>query len=283
MSLHTGGEIFEAAYQSFVRGCLEAPVVDTGHWQAIKNVPQTKTKELFMARLQYPIPASVGQLAIDIEPNLPWAEDHFRERVGGEALNPGVQYTNWPHWRGGHRTHDKFSHTYMERFWPKLAAGGYKNARGEATGLRNMGIRYLYGDLDDVVRLLQREPYTRQAYLPVFFPEDTGAVPQERIPCTLGYQFILRENHLHCFYPIRSCDLLRHFRDDVYMACRLTQWVLEQVRTRRNRGTHCIFDDNATIPPPDPWLGVTPGTLYMHMTSLHIFEGDVPLLEKQYG
>jgi thymidylate synthase len=132
------------------------------------------------------------------------------------------------------------------------------------------GIRYPYGDLDDVVSLLAREPYTRQAYLPVWFPEDTGAVHGERVPCTLGYHFILRDNQLHTFYPLRSCDFLRHFRNDVYFAVRLTQWVRDQVLMTCPKSNEVY------------WTGVTPGNLTMQIVSLHIFEGDMPYMRQHF-
>jgi hypothetical protein len=68
----------------------------------------------------------------------------------------------------------------MERYWPK-----YINwAQDEEPQDAMFGIRYNYGDLNDVVDLLARSPATRQAVLPVWFPEDTGAVHGERVPCS---------------------------------------------------------------------------------------------------
>jgi thymidylate synthase len=244
-------------------------LVDTGHWQALKGVPQTHTREIRGALLEYEMPSNAGRLLIDTQPNMPWAEDHFQERVGGEPLNPGEEYKNWPYYRGNveqHKEQGQFSHTYMERFWPRQANVNRKYRR---EGRTTHGIRYRYGDLNDVVQLLAREPYTRQAYLPVWFPEDTGAHHGERVPCTLGYHFMLREGRLHTFYPIRSCDFLRHFRDDVYLAVRLTQWLIEELK---------LTDDF-----PTPWDDVVPGELTMFMHSLHIFEGDLPMMRRKYA
>ena len=120
------------------------------------------------------------------------------------------------------------------------------------------GIRFTYGDLQDVVELLQMSPLTRQAYLPVWFPEDTGAHHGERVPCTLGYHFIIRGGALHIIYYIRSCDFLRHFRDDVYMAARLALWVYDRVGA-----------------------ALKMGNLTMHITSLHVFEADMPVLRSR--
>ena len=156
----------------------------------------------------------------------------------------------------------RFSHTYMERFWPKTA-----NNRDLNYPMK--GIRYPYGDLDDVIDLLYRDPYTRQAYFPIFFPEDTGAVHGGRTPCTLGYHFMMRENRLNMFYPIRSCDIMRHLRDDIYLACRLLLWVLNQLDTKE----HEESSSNSL------WTNVSPGNLMMQIYSLHMFIADKEILE----
>jgi len=256
--------------------------VDTGHWQAIKDVPQTKTVELRNESLVMPIESTVRELQSYCNPNLPWAEDHFLERVGGEPLNPGEQYKNWPWYRGNVPTHQtygdklahpserQFSHTYMERYWPKFAGPDIPHSEGYAM----RGIRYDYGDLNDLVDLLVREPNTRQAYLPMWFPEDTGAAHDQRVPCSLGYHFLLRSGKLHINYYIRSCDLLRHFKDDVYLTARLCQWVLERCQDQ-------------TLVNSSPagylWGQAVPGELTMIMSSLHVFEGDLPKLRREYG
>jgi hypothetical protein len=250
--------------------------VDTGHWQGLKNVPHTQTRELQYKSFEYQIPQTMGQLLDEIKPNYPWAEDHFQERVGGEPLNPGEQYKNWPWYKGGVEDHKKtgqFSHTYMERYWPKeaiLASHDKRDCHGGPDG-----IRYYYGDLQDVVNLLAREPTTRQAYLPVWFPEDTGAcgTEQQRVPCSLGYHFMMRDGKLNCMYHMRSCDLIRYFRDDVYLTCRLVQWLIDAVHKQED-----TFDQGRGI-----WHYVKPGALHMTIASLHIFEGDVPMLRRKYG
>lgn len=239
--------------------------VDTGHWQALKGTPHSHTREMRHVHLQSPINPTIGSLASWFQPNLPWAEDHFLERVGYEPLNPGEQYKNWPWYRGGvedHKETGQFSHTYMERFWPRTAGepgsfpiGGHR------------GIRYRYGDLKDVLDLLAREPMTRQAYLPIWFPEDTGAHHEQRVPCTLGYHFMVRNDRMHCFYPMRSVDFVRYLKDDLYMAARLVLHVIGMLQNRNN----------------GYWDVVAPGTLEFFASSLHIFDGDVKKLRSEYG
>jgi thymidylate synthase len=254
--------------------------VDTGHWQAMKDVPMTKTIELRAVNLTYEIPETAEELADEVRPSEPWAELQFQERVAGEPLNPGETFKQWPWYRGNVETHKEqgqFSHTYMERYWPRYI----QPSDASYTGPDRQGIRYRYGDLNDLVTLLAREPYTRQAYLPVWFPEDTGAHHGERVPCSLGYHFMLREGKLHCAYFIRSCDFLRHFRDDVYMTARLVQWVLDKLRD-----TEVIIMNDQSNEVPEPkreWKQVEPGELTMFMHSLHVFEGDLPKMRREYG
>lgn len=275
---------FEALY-----GCLRedflnparAKEVDTGTWQALKNVPQTQTIELQNVALEIGIPPTQDEAAVAVGPNLPWAEAQFRERVAGEPVNPGVTYKDWPYYRGNveqHKEQGVFSHTYMERFWPKFARTA---KHPELSKVGRQGIAFRYGDLNDVLNLLAREPYTRQAYLPIFFPEDTGAHHGERIPCTLGYHFMLRDDKLHCFYPIRSCDFIRHFRDDVYMAMRLVQWTIERLIAQKEAWIKNNLEGQAMEEAWNLWENVKPGNLSMFVPSLHVFQGDRPKLERE--
>lgn len=203
--------------------------------------------ELLEASLRTSIPPTPKELVSAIKPNLPWAEDHFQERVSGVPFNPPPSAEYWPFNPSSFefREDKKYTHTYPERMWPKTVMQPHS------------GIRYPFGDLDDVVALLQREPSTRQAFLPIWFPEDTGAVHGGRVPCTLGYLFRVRDGYMHITYYIRSCDYFRHFRDDIYMAGRLLQWMIDATG-----------------------LEVQPGCLNMYMGSLHCWLQERELLPR---
>lgn len=275
------GDTIEGTYD-YLRGLLlrnheKGKIVDTGHWQALRNVPHTRTLELQQVNIEMGIRPTPGSWASFIQPNLPWAEDHFQERVGGEPLNPGNQFMNWPWYRGGvenHKATGQFSHSYMERFWPRYA--GAVQVGG------HIGIRYRYGDLEDLIQILKRDPGTRQAYLPIWFPEDlTASRENERVPCTLGYHFMLRDDQLHCFYPMRSCDFVRYFRDDAYMAGRLCQWILANLAGEELKAWQEQTGEHASSV-PGFWTEIRPGKLTMSIASLHCFEGDVPKLTRDH-
>ena len=234
-------------------------VVKTERWQGIESPDDMW--ETMNHSFQFFIPESIQELVEEVKPNLPWADDHFSERVGGEPLNPPPSNEWWPFNQKKNekfKKDAKFSHTYPERLWSRFAGDKFEHIDEP-----HKGIRYDYGDFGDVVNLLQREPFTRQAFLPMWFPEDTGVVHRERVPCTIGYQFMRRGDRFHIVYYIRSCDYIRHFRDDIYMACRKLMWILDILKTR----------DSET------WGDVKPGYFAMHITSLHCFNKEKGILK----
>lgn len=278
-------------YDSFAQAISQAAfflqhrskLVHSARWQGsdIAARPEMATHEVTHCSFSVDLKGLEEDLEayqVDIKPNLPWADDHFEERVCGAPINPGVQWANWPYGASAATFLDergKFNHNYMERYWPKYAQ---KPQAGPPTGtaeewdewfekqdadgliLPHQGIRYQYGDLDDVVKLLASDGYTRQAYLPMWFPEDTGG-GSKRAPCTIGYHFLMRDGKLDISYHIRSCDFVRHFRDDLYLTARLLLWVLQRTRELN----------------PE-WKDVEPGRFNMQIGSLHVFRNDYPIL-----
>lgn len=258
--------------------------VHTQRWQGteIDKKPEMRMREVL--DVYFKVPLETEDLTVyqhQIKPNLPWADNHFEERVCGMPINPGIEWANWPYGKSADTFRDscgKFNHNYMQRYWPKLA--GLTEAATETAAdfikvvdsmvrgaeySNRKGIYHEYGDLGDVVDLLQREPDTRQAFFPVWFPEDTGVVHRGRVPCSIGYQFLMRNGHLHIAYYLRSCDYTRHFRDDIYLTVRLLLWVLQQLRERD----------------PVTWNDVKPGFYTMHIMNLHVFENDYLVMRNE--
>lgn len=260
---------FQTLTDAWRRAFLDhAPVVEAPRWQST----QAPAPMVELMNQSFTLDLSDGydleSLAYAIRPNLPWADRHFiEERVSGQPINPGETWKVWPyghsaakHLREGENI-AQYDHSYAERYWPKFAGSTDDGRLGPGKGARPMmnGYRFPIGDLNDLVAILVKDPLTRQAYLPVWFPEDLAAARlSKRVPCTLGYHFMMRDNQLHVVYPMRSCDYIRHFRDDVYLTIRLLYWVLEQCRQKD----------------PSGWGRVGPGTFTMHITSLHMFVPD---------
>lgn len=223
-------------------------VLKTDKWQGMDAPPEFL--EILHASMTTPMPATMDKAEQFCRTSPQgWAEEHFKERVSGIPYNPPPSHTKWLKGNEDSMDNGIFNHTYPERMWPKE--------------LMVKGIRYPVADLNDAISLLKKDPFTRQCYIPIFFPEDlTAARMGHRVPCTFGWHFMLREdvngvNRLHCFYPMRSCDAVRHFHNDIYFAIRLTQWLIEQAE-----------------------LVALPGDLHFSATSFHCFKNDKYTLEK---
>lgn len=258
-------------------------VVHSRRWQGVEIAANPNMACLEVTHLHLEIPMDgyeedLEAYARHIKPDLPWADNHFEERVGGYPINPGTEFKNWP-WNKGRGAESfldrrgKFNHNYMERYWPKQAhviaeptasPSDYRSRyrdyfqTGKVTTMK--GIMYEYGDLKDVVDLMLDDPLTRQAYLPVWFPEDTGG-GNKRAPCTIGYHFMMRGDRLSVNYHIRSCDFVKHFRNDLYLTVRLVIWMMRQLRSRDPR-----------------WKDVRVGDFVMQIGSLHSFKPDWGLI-----
>lgn len=270
---------FTEVYHDLRMLIKEAPIVHSAKWQGIDiaNNPWMACKEITHVSFRVGMPTEeLDYYRWDTDAEMPWSDDHFLERVSGYPMNPGTEWMNWSQnkrYGDGAKSfldhRGKFNHNYMERYWPRFAGQvaeptkdaqewrkGFSASHKGVTPTPNKGILYEYGQLIDVVDLLAADPYTRQAYLPVWFPEDTGG-GNKRAPCTIGYHFLMREGKLDINYHIRSCDLYKHFRNDLYLTVRLLLWVLDKVRSRN----------------PD-FKEVKPGRFMMQIGSLHLFKPD---------
>lgn len=241
-----------ALYQSINYLMNQGTMQTAKKWQAIDSPDvMLEVSDLFLSMR---MPDSIEELAKQTQADLPWSEDHFQERINGLPLNPGFQYQNWPYYKP-EVDNEKFraegqglfSHTYMERFWPNTDLYG--------TG----AMPYKYGNFDDLVDRLVNDPGTRQAFFAIWHPSDQSN-NGVRLPCTIGYHFTLRNGELNVTYLIRSCDALRHYRNDVYMTIRLAQHVLGLLIQRLE----------------DPTLSL--GLMNMWIGSLHCFNSQKGLL-----
>lgn len=243
----------------------KAKLIQPEKWQGMEI--STKMIEQFDLFFRVPMDQTIAKSAKNTNPDLPWANDHFDERIGKLPTNPGVTFKYWPYYQEKeYREGGIFTHSYQERFWPKYAKKEGDLNLSPLTDEKVMGIRYELGDLDDVINHLAENPTSRQAYLPIWFPEDTGVIHKGRVPCSLGYLFSYREGYLHISYYLRSCDYVRHFRNDIYFANRLLLHVLSELSKKESKCN---------------WKKVQAGMLKMHIESLHIFEPDVYELKKR--
>ena len=215
--------------------------IKTDSWQGTDDPPVFL--EILHANLIAPMYLDKKQASEELGAAQPWADVHFEERTGGEPLNPPPSHTMWLKDTDKYLSEGKaFSHSYPERMWAPSTSG----------------IRFNTGNLGDAVQLLISDPTTRQCYVPMWFPEDLVAANMgERVPCSFGWHFMLRDDELHCSYHMRSCDVVRHLHNDLYFANCLVMWMIEQAN-----------------------LDAKPGYLHFSSTSLHCFANDRFALEQ---
>lgn len=146
-----------------------------------------------------------------------WCHAEFAERIDPKAGNPGdawkIREDVWEQFL----FQGRMDYTYSDR------------------------INYQY-NLDRIITRLQQDPDSRQAWLPIFHKEDVVKMGgRARIPCSLGYYFMIRDGKLNLTYIQRSADLVQHFGNDVYLAWLMLTYVASVVGVDRGYLTHHIF------------------------------------------
>ena len=226
-----------------LRRCLfdHGYTIQTERWQGKEKPPLML--EILHADLIAKMSNSMAEASDIVKASQPWASEHFAERVGGIPLNPPPSHIKWLTGTNEYLSGKAFSHSYPERMWCDRSRDG---------------IRFKWGNLSDAVKLLKQEPFTRQCYIPMWFPEDLSAACEgERVPCSFGWHVINRAGQLHMSYHMRSCDVVRHLHNDLYFANCLALWLNEQAE-----------------------LDLEMGYLHFSSTSLHCFENDRYALEQ---
>lgn len=139
-----------------------------------------------------------------------YCEQEFLDRINREGLNPGNSYkVRLDLWQSlmSKKDGEKFDYTYSER------------------------INYC-AQLDNAIAALKDDIHSRRAMIMIFKPEDTQESSgfATRIPCSIDYQFIIRNNKLMVLYHIRSNDYFKHFAIDIWLANALQEYIVEQLK-----------------------------------------------------
>lgn len=189
-----------------------------------------------------------------------WAEAEFTERINPEGVNPGEAYKLRPQMWKQFLVDGQFDYSYGERMNQPVLYGGLKIVL-----------------LHALAEQLAHDPDTRKAVLPIFghftrMDENQGLIFEEdidrleghaRIPCSMYYDFLIRNGKLHICYHERSSDFIQHFGNDVYLAWNLMEYMVEQVNK--------LLPDNADE--------IEPGYLYHTIDSLHAYKKDWVMLK----
>jgi len=147
----------------------------------------------------------------DADRIIKYCKQEIKDRCSGKPLNPGNSYKiradMWNKFLEG----KKFSYQYAERLWTN-------------------------NQFESVIQCLKNDSGTRQAVLSVWNPDKDMDINKlgggNRIPCSLNYQFLIRNDRLHCIYSMRSNSALEHCPIDLYCATGLMEYVAKRLNIK---------------------------------------------------
>lgn len=147
----------------------------------------------------------------DAEGVLNYCQLELQDRLAGVAKNPGDAHkSRYSLWEEFLEDKKKFAYTYSERIAdPDLVRDQISN----------------------VIEELKNSPDSRQAIVQIFnyLYDHKNIGGKHRIPCSMHYQFLLRNKKLHGIYVMRSNDLLTHYVVDIWLACKIQMHIAEQL------------------------------------------------------
>lgn len=140
-----------------------------------------------------------------------YCKQEIEDRCSGKPLNPGNSYKIRPDmWSKFLQNNKKFSYQYAERLWTK-------------------------NQFENVIDCLKNDIGTRQAVLSVWNPDKDMDSKKlgggNRIPCSLNYQFMIRNDRLHCVYSMRSNSAIEHCPIDLYCTTGLMEYVVKRLKS----------------------------------------------------
>ena len=155
-----------------------------------------------------------------------WCLAEFKERIGQEFLNPGEAWKLREEvWKPFLEEDGKFSYTYSERI-------GFQ--------------------LENVIEMLKKNEHSRNGIVSIWDSvlDEPKIGGKRRVPCSIDYQFLIRNDKINLIYHIRSNDVMTHWCFDVWMAISMMEYVAEKL--------------NKNI-----------GDFYQFIGSLHAYEKDL--------
>jgi thymidylate synthase len=108
-----------------------------------------------------------------------------------------------------------------------------------------------YNQFDNIIKILLKRPDSKRGVIAIYTPYDT-ADSRIDVPCTLFYNFILRDSELDMYVSFRSHDLYAGYKTDYV----LSKFVLNYIARMLELLGHFL---------------VRPGKIYFHEASLHYY------------
>jgi len=169
-----------------------------------------------------------------------WIKEEILERISPVPLNPGQAYKIRPHIWDQFLVNGKFDYTYPERI-----AGA--------------------GALHKIANEIRKNPDSRQLVMAIWDRHDINYLGgKKRLPCSIYYQFMVRNGQVNIIYNQRSADVVTHFGNDVWLAHAMMRAMTMAVNS---------FPEYKEVP-------LKEGYLYHNIGSLHVYNKDIKTLKQ---
>ena len=85
--------------------------------------------------------------------------------------------------------------------------------------------------LDNAINALKDDIHSRRSVISIWDPKDSCDIEgfNTRVPCSISYQFLIRNNKLMVIYYIRSNDYFKHFVIDIWLTHAIQEFVRQQL------------------------------------------------------
>jgi len=158
-----------------------------------------------------------------------YGEDWLQDMIKG-GLNPEPAHLK--HWA-----------TYWKKFSEISETGKFAYTYSER----------IKEPLKITIERLKDSKYRRAAYIPIWYEKDIYRIGKRRVPCSLGYHFLVRKegfrDKLHLMYMQRSCSLAEFYPLDVYRAVGLLEYISNETNIPSGdlvhfiSSLHCFYKD----------------------------------------
>lgn len=168
-----------------------------------------------------------------------WVDEEFKERVSAKFINPGDAWKSRKElWEPLLNQKLEFDYTYHQRL-------NYQ------------------AQLVLIIEHLRRDKHSRRAVINIYLGPDQkdfsgdhwGLFDLLRVPCSVTYSFLIRNDKLEIFYHLRSSDFYAHFINDLVLTSMLQKFVVDRLKS--------------TYPE------LIPGDLVVYINSLHAYKIDL--------
>lgn len=149
---------------------------------------------------------------------------------------------------------------YYSKFWERISDDGVTS--NSSYGNRVFG-KHKSANVDQwehVKAQLLRDSHSRRAVIHISFPSDLRLGSKDQ-PCTLSWQFLIRENKLHMLVNMRSNDLVLGLPYDV--------------------GCFTLFQEKMLLELQANFPQLKMGNYYHMVASMHLYERDIAKLPER--